>query len=865
MNMTPAQQQAYDRAREKILDGVRRMEAGEQVVELNLSNMGLVELPPEIGQLRALETLVLHFNELTALPPEIGQLTNLTTLHLQGNRLAAVAKEILQLPKLEALVLSNNQLQVMPQELWQHPTLQKLWLGSNGLKVLPPEVQRLTTLKFLRLEQNHLTTVPPEIGQLTALEVLRLDDNELITLPPEIGQLKALRELYLDKNKLTALPESLRDLPLLRELYLQENDTLGLPPEVLGKHWQEVGSNKEMAADPRAILDYYFRNRLDQSPSPTPEPTPSDIPVIAGSGQAAEHVLRDQACVVDWMRRGALVSALGEFLCAEESDPPLTVTIEAPWGEGKSSVLLQLREWLQKKQGTTCRTVWFNPWRYQTADGVWSGFLSEFTAQMEAGLGLTRRWLLHVRYALAMHEAWPIVGAGLALIFAAVMYWLRGWLFSGGWSEVVFHLVAWGPLLLLLVKLRLAFWKPVRSFASELRRYVKKPDYAAGRDASERLHREFRAWLHACTRGGQRVFVFIDDLDRCPGPRAAELLEWLQLMMSNAGEAQNTKMHQKKQKRNAGPQKEPEDFPLVVIAGLDREKVAASVAMRHGQALNLLAGARTQREKAESAVKWGYEYLEKFIDLPVRLPPGSVGVLEGYLKKLAPKAYAAEDDEKRRRAEEARREWERRERQQQETGGSVRRVAPNPWPRPEEENVKPDEEAHSPQTREKLLEDPGIPDLLRGASVLLRYSPRRAKHFLNLLRLRWAIRQKMGPDRMTLQLTARLALLEVARPTLFRTLADHREVRREIFRRPSEEEDGVFDPNGRWLERSLPELFAADKLWLKENGADIVLADWEDVRLRAEDEFYPGPNPEEARTPPLTLGALEALLEGSRY
>ncbi len=70
--------------------------AAESWKTLDLAGKGLTELPPEIGQLTRLETLILgkrkkrwgHFfgNSLTSLLPEIGQLTNLKTLLVEGNQ-----------------------------------------------------------------------------------------------------------------------------------------------------------------------------------------------------------------------------------------------------------------------------------------------------------------------------------------------------------------------------------------------------------------------------------------------------------------------------------------------------------------------------------------------------------------------------------------------------------------------------------------------------------------------------------------------------------------------------------------------------------------------------------------------------------
>jgi hypothetical protein len=51
---------------------------------LDLSGLGLVTVPIEVGQLTNLQTLDLSGNKLTGLPAELGQLTNLQTLILDS-------------------------------------------------------------------------------------------------------------------------------------------------------------------------------------------------------------------------------------------------------------------------------------------------------------------------------------------------------------------------------------------------------------------------------------------------------------------------------------------------------------------------------------------------------------------------------------------------------------------------------------------------------------------------------------------------------------------------------------------------------------------------------------------------------------
>ncbi len=74
----------------------------ERVSGLNLYHNHLIgTLPPEIGNLTALEVLALSYNILTTLPPEIGNLTVLEELYLNNNALTALPPRVRQPRRLE--------------------------------------------------------------------------------------------------------------------------------------------------------------------------------------------------------------------------------------------------------------------------------------------------------------------------------------------------------------------------------------------------------------------------------------------------------------------------------------------------------------------------------------------------------------------------------------------------------------------------------------------------------------------------------------------------------------------------------------------------------------------------------------------
>lgn len=94
-----------------------KIKAAEREATLDLRNMGLTELPPEIGQLAQLEVLNLLDNQLSSLPASIGQLAQLKTLKLSGNPISSLPPEIGQLSQLSHLYLRGSQLSSLPPEL----------------------------------------------------------------------------------------------------------------------------------------------------------------------------------------------------------------------------------------------------------------------------------------------------------------------------------------------------------------------------------------------------------------------------------------------------------------------------------------------------------------------------------------------------------------------------------------------------------------------------------------------------------------------------------------------------------------------------------------------------------------------------
>lgn len=171
-------EKGHKTTREKLLAIIERARRAE-MTDLDLSEMGITELPVEIGQLVNLHRLHVNCNQLTALPESIGQLVNLHVLHL-----------------------GENQLSELPESIGKLANLQQLWLGDCQLTALPESIGQLANLRDVRLYGNRLTALPESIGHLANLGELWLHDNQLTELPESIGQLARLWGLHLKGNPL---------------------------------------------------------------------------------------------------------------------------------------------------------------------------------------------------------------------------------------------------------------------------------------------------------------------------------------------------------------------------------------------------------------------------------------------------------------------------------------------------------------------------------------------------------------------------------------------------------------------------------------------------------------------------------------
>ena len=170
---------------EIVIEKIKK-KSGSGVTNLDISNIGLTELPTEVCHLTHLRNLDLSGNPLKTLPPEIRLLTNLEELNLRSTWVA-LPREIGSLRSLKTLILDDNPWIVIPIEIGQIKGLREISIKNCSLSTIPLWITEVSNLQYLDLQNNAIFYLPREVKKLTSLKKLVLT-NYRLPIPIEIIQ-----------------------------------------------------------------------------------------------------------------------------------------------------------------------------------------------------------------------------------------------------------------------------------------------------------------------------------------------------------------------------------------------------------------------------------------------------------------------------------------------------------------------------------------------------------------------------------------------------------------------------------------------------------------------------------------------------
>lgn len=414
------------------------------------------------------------------------------------------------------------------------------------------------------------------------------------------------------------------------------------------------------------------------------EPTPSPSTTSLSEGAAPDstvrtqtqatqnagpstHVARDKWTIDDALGYYPYAYAIYRFLTDRKTAPPLAISIQAPWGGGKTSLMRMIQAQLDPDNSAFQRektvgapdqqtsatvkqiddviqagssdpkpeqidvgtpknrvTVWFNAWKYESTDQIWAGLADSIVKQVTERLSPVERELfffrLHLKRLDIAEIRKKITDGVLSRLYELLVRWWWIYLvvpiatyYVQHWSLVATHVPSvsainpLGGLLdlgLLVCHAILARKKNLSTPAKiALGDLVKAPNYDANLGFIHQVTEDLKITLELVAPSSRPLVIFIDDLDRCSPGKVSAVVEAINLFL--AGEFEH----------------------CMFVLGIDDEVVAAALNKAHADVF-------AQMPAYARATSIGWRFMDKFVQLPFIMPPPTPIEMLNYAQSL---------------------------------------------------------------------------------------------------------------------------------------------------------------------------------------------------------------------------------------
>lgn len=137
-------------------------------LKLDLSGLGLTELPPDLGlYCPQISELLLAGNRLARLPESMRHCRLLTHVDISMNRLYLVPDVVSAWPNLTFLNLEGTRLITLCEDLLAHPRLTELKANHTRLRKLPDSIRPDSPLRHIDLRGMEISPLPDTISNLS--------------------------------------------------------------------------------------------------------------------------------------------------------------------------------------------------------------------------------------------------------------------------------------------------------------------------------------------------------------------------------------------------------------------------------------------------------------------------------------------------------------------------------------------------------------------------------------------------------------------------------------------------------------------------------------------------------------------------
>ena len=363
------------------------------------------------------------------------------------------------------------------------------------------------------------------------------------------------------------------------------------------------------------------------------------------------------------------VESFARVILHRDTTTPLVIAVTGEWGKGKSSFMRFLRQRLEshgtgEDPGPTggllvprAITVWFDAWRFNSEERVFAALLetvaSEIQRRFTPWAWLRYRLSLPVERLLPWRVAYKLLTHALIIplvlvVSATVIFMARS---TQAWSvaEFVKTAIAGGGQAGFAVGLLYVAWRILQRLrlplGLDLNKLYEEKDHSERLGYAAVFKEEFETRLRQLARmpssflrpldaqgkpegaprssapaagdlaTGNRVVIFVDDLDRCRPDTIVDILEAIKITFDTGN--------------------------IVFVLGMDEQYVRAGIYSKYKNHIetqeslySIRKPSTPQSESTRLADLWPRRYLEKVIQLPFCLPDADADQIEQMVSEV---------------------------------------------------------------------------------------------------------------------------------------------------------------------------------------------------------------------------------------
>jgi uncharacterized protein YjbI with pentapeptide repeats len=113
----------------------------------------------------------------------------------------------------------------------------------------------------------------------------------------------------------------------------------------------------------------------------------------------ASRIISDKPSAIDLLEFSDYAEAISDFVTNENTNMPLTLAIDAPWGGGKSTLMEMIQRIIDLKSEDKNKyiTISFNAWKYEKEEALWAALALTILKSIRSNYGLIRKIVLWYR------------------------------------------------------------------------------------------------------------------------------------------------------------------------------------------------------------------------------------------------------------------------------------------------------------------------------------------------------------------------------------------------------------------------------------------------------------------------------------